>query len=159
VNRNSGLPELPLKHEVAEITLVEPPEELAERGVTLMCGPFFSIMPFPARGLHSFTHVRYTPHTEWRDDGSGRDPYDYLHGLELTTAFPKMLADAKRYLPCLERARHVDSLYEIKTVLPQSESDDSRPILYKQDHRLKGYTCIMGGKLDNIYDVLKELAR
>ena len=70
-----------------------------------------------------------------------------------------MLADAKRYLPCLERARHVDSLYEIKTVLPQSESDDSRPILYKQDHRLKGYTCIMGGKLDNIYDVLKELAR
>ncbi len=49
------------------------------------------------------------------------------------------------------------SIYEIKTVLPQSEEDDSRPILYRENHGLPGYSCIMGGKFDNIYDVLKEL--
>lgn len=168
LNRASDLPELPLKHEVAELALVEPPEELAGRGITVMCGPFFSSMPYPTRDLYSFTHVRYTPHTEWhegrgeaRDEGDTRaaDPYVRLKDLPLRSAYPKMIADAKRYMPCLARAKYVDSLYEIKTVLPQSEGDDSRPILYKENHGLPGYTCIMGAKLDNIYDVLKELAR
>jgi glycine/D-amino acid oxidase-like deaminating enzyme len=162
LNRASGLPELPMKHEIAELALVEPPEELAGRGITVMCGPFFSSMPYPTRGLHSFTHVRYTPHTEWHE-GRGEaapDPYARLRELDVRSAYSKMVADAKRYMPCLGRARYVDSLYEVKTVLPQSEGDDSRPILFKENHGgVPGYTCIMGGKLDNIYDVLKELAR
>lgn len=161
VNRRAGLPELPLKHEIAEVVLIEPPTELADKGVTIMCGPFFSAMPFPSRQLHSFTHVRYTPHTEWhegRPDSPTRDSYAYLADLQLRSAYPKMLADAQRYIPSLGKSRYVESLYEVKTVLPQSEGDDSRPILYKQNHGgLDGYTCIMGGKLDNIYDVLKEL--
>ncbi|QQR52786.1 FAD-binding oxidoreductase [bacterium] len=161
INRRSGVAELPLKHEIAEIVLIEPPAELADKGVTVMCGPFFSTMPFPARGLHSLTHVRYTPHTEWHEakpDSITRDSYDYLDSLSLPSAYPKMLADAQRYLPSLADSKYVESLFEVKTVLPQSEGDDSRPILYKPDHGgLTGYTCIMGGKLDNIYDVLKEL--
>jgi glycine/D-amino acid oxidase-like deaminating enzyme len=160
LNRASGLPEIKLKHEIAEIALVVPPPELKGRGITVMCGPFFSVMPFPARGLHSFTHVRYTPHTEWHEPrDEARDSYDYLSKINIQSAFPKMVADAKRYVPSLTESRYVESLYEVKTVLPQSEGDDSRPILFRQDHGLPGYTCVMGGKLDNIYDVLKELAK
>jgi glycine/D-amino acid oxidase-like deaminating enzyme len=158
LNRDSGLPEIPLKHEVAEIALMTPPPELEDKGVTVMCGPFFSTMPFPPKNLYSFTHVRYTPHTEWSEpNADGRDSYGYLAGLEPRSAFPKMLADAKRYLPCLAEARYQESLFEVKTVLPQSENDDSRPILFRKDHGIPGYSCVMGGKLDNIYDVLKEL--
>jgi hypothetical protein len=140
--------------------LIDPPEALEGKGVTVMCGPFFSTMPFPAQGKYSLTHVRYTPHTEWqeREGKVGADPYEFLASLELKSAYPKMLADAKRYLPCMEQSRFVESLFEVKTILPLSESDDSRPILYKSNHGgLSGYTCIMGGKLDNVYDVLKEL--
>src|SRR3972149_3318818 len=63
---NSGLPPLYLKHELTEMALVEVPEEVQGRGFTMMCGPFFSIMPFPPRGLHTLSHVRYTPHCDWR---------------------------------------------------------------------------------------------
>ena len=41
-----------------------------------MCGPFFSLMPFPAAGLQTLSHVRYTPHFAWleRDHaGPGSD--------------------------------------------------------------------------------------
>lgn len=160
LNRRSHLPEINLKHEIAEVALIEPPAELADLGVTVMCGPFFSTMPFPARSLYSLTHVRYTPHTEWREPAPDGHPasYDYLQSLPLRSAYPKMLADAQRYLPCLSASRYVESLYEVKTVLPQSESDDSRPILFRRNHGLPGYTCVMGGKLDNIYDVFKELS-
>jgi glycine/D-amino acid oxidase-like deaminating enzyme len=158
LNRASGLPEIPIKYEIAEIALVDPPAEMNGIGVTVMCGPFFSVMPFPARGRYSFSHVRYTPHTEWHEPArEPRDPYQVLSQMNLRTSFPKMLADARRYIPSLTRTKYTDSLFEIKAVLPQSEGDDSRPILYRTDHGIPGYTCVMGAKIDNIYDVIKEL--
>ncbi|MFA6584459.1 MAG: FAD-dependent oxidoreductase, partial [Elusimicrobiaceae bacterium] len=67
---NSGLELIPLKHEMTEMCLVSVPEPLRTLGITVMCGPFFSVMPFPPAGLHSFSHVRYTPHYEWAEGGS-----------------------------------------------------------------------------------------
>ncbi|UUZ52767.1 hypothetical protein LP419_26595 [Massilia sp. H-1] len=63
-----------LKHEITEMALMQLPPELLNLGVTLMDGPFFSMMPFPARGLHTLSHVRYTPHMHWQDQ-CGDDPY------------------------------------------------------------------------------------
>ena len=68
-----------------------------------------------------------------------------------------MIRDAQRYLPMLRHSRYVDSLWEVKTVLPSSEADDSRPILFRRDDTMPSLTSIMGGKIDNIYDVLEEL--
>ena len=149
----SGLPLIPLRHEVTELALVKVPDPLSSVGVTVMCGPFFSIMPFPARGLHSFSHVRYTPHRAWEERGEPIAP----HPVPPPSNFPRMQLDAQRYLPIMREVRHVESLYETKTILPSSEMDDSRPILFKQDHGLPNLTCILGAKIDNIYDVLAEL--
>ncbi len=71
--------------------------------------------------------------------------------------FPSMLRDAARYLPCMGETRMVKSLWEIKTLLPRSEVDDGRPILFRPDHGLPGLTCIAGAKVDNAYDVLEAL--
>jgi hypothetical protein len=68
-----------------------------------------------------------------------------------------MIRDAARYMPELAKCVQEDSLWEIKTVLPQSELDDGRPILFQPDLHLKGFVSIMGGKLDNIYDIPQEL--
>lgn len=62
-----------LKHEITEMALMQAPPELAGLGITVMDGPFFSMMPFPARGLHTLSHVRYTPHLHW-NDAPGVDP-------------------------------------------------------------------------------------
>jgi len=156
--RDSQIPVIPLKHEITEMALLEPPEELRGIGITIMCGPFFSFMPFPPLGLHSLSHVRYTPHCHWIDsDAEYRDTYQYLDGYCKSSQVIRMLKDAQRYIPLLGKSRYVDSLWEVKTVLPQSEVDDSRPIMIKRNHGLPGLTCILGGKIDNIYDVLAEL--
>ena len=155
----SGLPIIPLKQEFAEVALVEVPVTLRHIGVTVMCGPFFSTMPFPARGLHTLSHVRYTPHHSWQDvtEHDCRDAAEHLKNAPRRSNYPHMVMDAQRYLPSLRDSRYVDSLWEIKTVLPKSEVDDSRPILFGRDHGLKNFTCILGGKIDNIYDILDEL--
>lgn len=154
----SGLPVVPLRHELTELALVEPPPALHRAGITLMDGPFFSFMPFPARGLHSLSHVRYTPHHSW-NDGPGvayrsGEPYRERRP---ASRYPHMVKDAARYVPLLADCRYVESLWEIKTVLPRSDVDDSRPILVRRNHGLPDLTCILGAKVDNIYDVFDDL--
>jgi glycine/D-amino acid oxidase-like deaminating enzyme len=152
----SGLPLIPLKHEGTEMALVAPPPALRAAGVTVMCGPFFSIMPFPPRGLHTLSHVRYTPHHSWMEQGAlAERPRD--HRPELTSNYDRMVRDASRYLRCLAECRYEGSLFEVKTVLPASEADDSRPILFRADHGLQNLVCVMGGKIDNVYDVIQEI--
>lgn len=147
-----------LKQEIAEIALIEPPEEIRNLGITVMCGPFFSTMPFPPRSLHTLSHVRYTPHCSWIDSGAGSpDPYEVMKGYSKKTKVHHMLKDAQRYLPSLSRARMVDSLFEIKTLLVRNEIDDGRPILMERSESVNTVYSIMGGKIDNIYDVIHRL--
>jgi glycine/D-amino acid oxidase-like deaminating enzyme len=158
----SGLPVVPLKHELAELALVEVPPVLKGLGVTVMDGPFFSCMPFPPRGLHALSHVRYTPHGHWYDGLPGEPhvrAYDVFDLAQKRTAFPHMVRDAARYLPAVARCEYRGSLWEVKTVLPRSESDDSRPILFRPDHGVPNYHVVMGGKIDNVYDVADEIGR
>jgi len=153
----SGLPLIPLKHEMTEMALVTPPDELRHLGVTVMCGPFFSTMPFPPRGLHTLSHVRYTPHYAWRDRPEAPGMAAEEPPRPPRSHFPEMIRDAARYLPSMRRAVYRDSIWQVKTVLPESELDDSRPILFLKDHGGPGLFCIMGGKIDNVYDMYQEL--
>jgi glycine/D-amino acid oxidase-like deaminating enzyme len=153
----SGLTPLRLKHEITEMALIQVPVELRDKAITMMCGPFFSLMPFPPRGLHTLSHVRYTPHAEWFE-GPGlptRDAYEVFAQAPRASRYPYMIRDAGRYLPAIAGARYVDSLWEVKTVLPQSEVDDSRPVLYRSDCGLPNLTCVLGGKIDNVYDIME----
>lgn len=145
-----------LKHEITEMALMQMPPVLEGLGVTVMDGPFFSMMPFPARGLHTLSHVRYTPHLHW-DDQQDVDPYQKLKQYERATRVDRMVRDVGRYLPAALKAKYIDSLFEIKTVLVKNESDDGRPILFEKHLDLLGCYSILGGKIDNIYDVLEKL--
>ncbi|MEM7702175.1 MAG: FAD-binding oxidoreductase [Pseudomonadota bacterium] len=153
----ADLPPASLKHEIAEIALVEPPEELAGAAVTVMDGPFFSCMPYPAAGLYSLTHVRYTPHESWSDPLSGqerdRDPDAHFAKQDPQTRYAFMLRDAQLYMPALAGARYDRSIFDVKTVLIKNEQDDGRPILYHQKPEDSRVISILGGKIDNIYDL------
>jgi glycine/D-amino acid oxidase-like deaminating enzyme len=145
-----------IKHEISEMGLVQMPPELAEIGITVMDGPFFSAMPFPARGLHTLSHVRYTPHLSW-EDKPGIDPYARLAEYKRDSRVDRMMRDVGRYVPAILHARHADSLFEIKTVLVKNEADDGRPILFERYATLPGCYSVLGGKIDNIYDVFEKL--
>jgi len=142
-----------IKFELAEVALVEPPEALRGFGVTVMDGPFFSSMPFPAGDAYSLTHVRYTPHKAWvsgqkqMHDTTLNQPSHWLH----------MARDAARYMPCMADVQWKTSLYETKSVLLRNEGDDGRPIMFETFPQAPGLYAVLGGKLDNIYDLFDTL--
>jgi glycine/D-amino acid oxidase-like deaminating enzyme len=153
----ADLPHVNLKHELAEIALIEPPEELAGRAITVMDGPFFSCMPYAADKLYSLTHVRYTPHRSWTDrDGIG-SAYEVLASSSIESRAKYMIQDARRYVPCLGDAVWKGSLFDTKSVLVRNENDDGRPIMVQILPETSRVTSIMGGKIDNIYDLFEFL--
>lgn len=134
-----------LKKEVAEVAMIHPPRELAQLAVTVMDGPFFSTMPFPPLECHSLTHVRYTPHHTWR--GPGEAPKPGVSRVQL------MIRDAARFLPCMEAAVPLRSLWEVKAVLSRSEQNDARPVLVDTAPESGRIISILGSKFDHVYDV------
>jgi glycine/D-amino acid oxidase-like deaminating enzyme len=153
----SNAPIIPAKHELTEMALVEPPRELAGAAVTVMDGPFFSLMPYPSRGLFTLSHVRYTPHASWQER-QGDDVSDGDARLATrTTRFTHMVRDAQRYLPVMSGSRYVDSVWEVKTVMPRSEQDDSRPILLQRSTTHPNCFTVLGAKIDSVYDVEEAL--
>jgi hypothetical protein len=148
-----------LKYEIAELALIDCPQ-LAGLAVTVMDGPFFSIIPYPPANLHSLSHVKYTPHLSWFDDESANlsDPYAILDHYAKKSRAQLMLRDAGKFMPILNTARCVRSFFEIKVVLVSTENDDARPILFEHHKNLGNVFSVMGGKIDNIYDVMHYLS-
>jgi glycine/D-amino acid oxidase-like deaminating enzyme len=151
----SGSSAIPLKHELTEVALVEPPAELAGLAITVMDGPFFSVMPFPGRKLYSLTHVRYTPHTVWRDGEHGENPYAIADRLPRASNWKHMVHDARRFVPALAAVAWRESLFTVKTISLNNDRDDGRPILFRPAPELPGLYSILGSKLDNIYDLFE----
>jgi glycine/D-amino acid oxidase-like deaminating enzyme len=157
VLEKAGAAPVPLKKEMTEIALVEMPAELRDLGITVMDGPFFSTMPFPPLGLHSLTHVRYTPQASWQEPGAEAAAAEARAQSARGTRHLFMIKDAARYLPAIARAAYKRSLFEIKALLPRNEGDDGRPILLHEDAALPGLYTVLGAKLDNVYDVISAL--
>jgi len=149
-------PGVELNHELTEMALLEMPQSLKNFGVTVMDGPFFSFMPFPAEKLHSFSHVRYTPHFRWKDSPE-ENPYEILEKYNTISRFNRMIRDASRYMPLLSEAIYKKSLFEIKTILSKNDGDDGRPILFEKHTSIPGCFSILGGKIDNIFDIIEKL--
>ena len=152
---NRNIIKTSLKHEVAEISLIKVPNSLKGYGITVIDGPFFSLMPYPTENLHSLSHVRYTPHFYWLDQGT--DAYKKLNEYHKISRYNRMIKDASRYLPIIQKSKYIKSFFEVKTILQKNEGNDGRPILYEKNQEMDGFFSILGGKIDNIYDIFEKV--
>ncbi len=143
-----------LKHEITEMALVTVPAEIKNLGVTIMDGPFFSLMPFPIKKLHTLSHVRYTPHLSLDRE---KNIYKILDDYSKISEYKKMKLDVKKYMPILEGMEYRESIYEIKTVLKKNESNDGRPILFERNNVNENIISVLGGKIDNIFDIVEKI--
>ncbi|HEY0509452.1 MAG TPA: FAD-dependent oxidoreductase [Blastococcus sp.] len=136
--------------EPCEMALVDLPDVLRGKGITVMDGPYFSLMPFPSTPYHTLSHVRYTPH--------GAQPSYEMAAAALrrglTSRADRMLRDSARYVPALNDAVHVESLWGVKSVPARRDGDDARPIVMRRSEGGR-VMSLLGSKIDNIGDALR----
>lgn len=160
----------PIKYELCEIILCQPSEKLKNTGITVMDGPFFSIMPFGKTGLHSLTAVTFTPHVTSYGEmpafgcqkglggkGSGCSPQQLGNCNECAhkpeSAWPYMSHLADKYLKSEYGYTYVKSLYSMKPILKSSEVDDSRPTAIVEMSNSPVFISVLSGKINTVYDL------
>ncbi len=156
-----------IKYELCEIILCEVNDALRDIGLTVMDGPFFSVMPFGKTGYHSLTSVSFTPHMtsytstatfECQDKSEGLCTADNLYNCndcpcKPESAWPYMSQLAKKYMNPKFKIDYKGSLYSMKPILKASEIDDSRPTMIKVESVDPAFVSILSGKINGIYDL------
>jgi glycine/D-amino acid oxidase-like deaminating enzyme len=144
-------------HQLTEMMICSTPSAFSDKAVTVMDGPFFSLMPWPTQpGTHSLSHVRYTPRLVGNKLDLVAKHYKSLGWVNDHDVFDLMRRDVERYIPALASGlKKVGEIREIKTLV-QKNTNDSRPILFAR-HDLPGAYSILGGKIDNVFDMERQL--
>lgn len=162
-----------IKYELCEIILCEPSEKLENIGLTVMDGPFFSIMPFGKTGYHSLTSVTFTPHVNSGErtpvfscqnncfEADSKTPYCTPKQLGNCNECPNKPKSAWDYMSHLANKymrpeygyTYKGSLYSMKPVLKSSEVDDSRPTAIKVMGSNPTFISVLSGKINTVYDL------
>lgn len=162
-----------IKYELCEIILCEVSPQLKRIGLTVMDGPFFSIMPFGKTGLHSLTSVCFTPHMTSYEVcptfecqshcASGFCTQERLGNCndclaKPKSAWPYMSQLAHKYMRDELGFSYRESLFSMKPILKASEIDDSRPTVVRVFTQNPTFVSVLSGKINTVYD-LDEVLR
>ncbi len=154
-----------IKYELCEIILCRVNDALKDIGLTVMDGPFFSIMPFGKTGYHSLTSVTFTPHkTSFETEpvfscmeggackkgvlGNCNDCVNRPH-----SAWEYMSALGRKYVREEYGFTYEKSLFSMKPILKASEIDDSRPTVIRYAARNPTFLSVLSGKINTVYDL------
>lgn len=160
-----------IKYELCEIILCNVSDKLKGVGLTVMDGPFFSIMPFGKTGLHSLTSVTFTPHVTSYDTVPTFDCQKRSGGFcsperlgncndcpsKPESAWPYMEKLARKYVRDEYKFEYVGSLFSMKPILKASEIDDSRPTVIRRYSEAPTFISVLSGKINTVYDLNEVL--
>ena len=155
-----------IKYELAEICLCTVGKNIKDKGITIMDGPFFSIMPFGLTCYHSLSTVHYTPHISSYETlpkfpcqkNNRNCTSQYLENCSFCPEKPftywnEMKQLAKKYFEEDIGINYIKSLFAIKPILKTSELDDSRPTIIKEFSKNPRFISVLSGKINTIYDL------
>ena len=170
INALFGMPSLDLMHEISEMAFVYSPQ-FQDIGLTVMDGPFGSLMPYGKSGLHSLSSVAYTHHKVSYDaqpsfvcqqENTECRP-EHLSICNYCSAQPitnqhKMIQQIKAYLAEEVALHYYFSYYTVKSKLRANYIDYGRPTEVSLFHENPDFYCIFAGKINSIYEIEKVIA-
>ncbi|MBT3509242.1 MAG: NAD(P)/FAD-dependent oxidoreductase [Nitrospina sp.] len=155
-----------IKYEICEVALCSVDPKMQNLGITMMDGPFFSIMPYGKNVLHTLTAVEFTPrrtsenqlpHFSCQDSVADCAP-NILQNCNTCPSKPKssykdMWQLAFKYLKPEFKVDYKGSLFAIKPILKFSEMDDSRPTIVQTYSENPKFITVLSGKANAIYEL------
>lgn len=162
-----GFEPFKIKYELCEIIICKVVDKLKDVGLTVMDGPFFSIMPFGKTGYHSLTSVTFTPHVVSKEPLPSFDCQARSKGfcskeqlgncndcpVKPESAWPYMSNLARKYMKDELEFTFDHTLYSMKPILLASEIDDSRPTVIREYTNAPTFISVLSGKINTVYDL------
>lgn len=167
VNDLFGISNIDLMHEISEIALLTSPQ-LQNIGLTVMDGPFGSMMPYGLSGLLSLSSVPYTHH---KVSYASKPKFNCQEGIancspeasgicnncaaKPRSNYTKMKQQMIQYFSPEVELNYFSSLFTIKSKLMANFIDDGRPTEISILNEKPRYYCIFAGKINSIYEIEK----
>lgn len=162
-----GFEHFKIKYELCEIILCNVSDKLKDTGLTVMDGPFFSIMPFGKTGYHSLTAVTFTPHVACKESLPKFNCQPRSKGFcspkqlgncndcpaKPESAWPYMSSLARKYMRDDLKFEFDHTLFSMKPILLASEIDDSRPTVIRTFTSNPTFVSVLSGKINTVYDL------
>ncbi|MEO1260673.1 MAG: FAD-dependent oxidoreductase [Bacteroidota bacterium] len=169
VNRQFGVGDIQLMHEISEIAFITSPA-LKDTGLTVMDGQFGSVMPYGKSGLLSLSSVVYThhkvsyqnlPHFDCQEINKACTPaFSAICNFceaKPNSNYRKMIAQMQRYYADHVQLNYLSSYFTIKSKLKANHIDDGRPTEINRLHSDPDFYCIFAGKINSIYEIEKVI--
>lgn len=149
--------------ELCEKPILKLPDVFKRKSVVVMDGPFFCIDPYSDTDLHLMGNVVHALHST----NTGLfpeipDEYQPLMNKGIIKNPPvsnisKFIEVASKFMPEIKRAKHIGSMYTIRTVLPNVDHTDERPtIVEKTKDKIIN---VFSGKLGNCVQAADEVLK
>jgi glycine/D-amino acid oxidase-like deaminating enzyme len=154
-----GLPLVERQYEYTVVPIIDTP--FGRTGITVMDGPFVSVLPYGASAHHLLYHVEHSVlarsvghHIDpaWLDQATS--PFARL---DAEAVFRRMRDAACQFVPAFADARLVGFLHGPRMVLARRDDTDARPSIVDQPR--PGYISVFSGKVDHCVSVANEVAR
>ena len=135
--------------------------DLPLQGITIMDGPFMTLLPYGKTDHFALYHVRHsvieteissTMRREWLSPEKG--PFARLNK---EAYFQQMLQACKFFVPSLSDARLCGFLEGPRMVMAEHEKDDARPSIL-QDYG-DGYLTVFSGKIDHFSSIAESICK
>tara|TARA_R110002167_G_scaffold91897_3_gene247072 strand:- start:15456 stop:17189 length:1734 start_codon:yes stop_codon:yes gene_type:complete len=148
--------------ELCEKPIFKLPEQYKNKSIVIMDGPFMCFDPYSNTGYHLGGNVVHAIHV--RNIGKKPEiPSVYKRYLNKGiikkpkyTNVDRFIESAKKYFPEIEQAKHLGSMYTIRTVLPYKDNTDERPtIVDKQDNNF----VLFSGKIGNCVEAAENIIK
>lgn len=170
-NQNKIFKEYPefqtnFQYEICEKPIVKLDDEIKTKSIVIMDGPFMCIDPFGSSGYSVLGNVIHAIHAS----NVGKFPTipEKFSGLlnngiikdPPVTNFSNFIESGTKFIPALKNAKHVGSMYTIRTVLPNIEKTDARPTIVKKlsDRIISVFSGKIGNSIDaanQVYELIK----
>ena len=138
---------------VAEKPVVSLPKEMFKKSVVVVDGPFMCIDHFGASSNFVLGNVRHSIHASnigLYPKVSPKLKFLLNRGVvknPSVTNFKKFVESGVQFVPALAKAKHIGSMFTIRTVLANNEKTDSRPTLVNKIN--DKIVSVFSGKITN----------
>lgn len=151
------------KYQLCEKVIVDLPNKFKNKSIVIMDGPFFCIDPYGKSSYFLMGNVVNAVHQK----NVGLHPkipkkYKALLNAGIIknppiTNYRSFIESAAMFVPLIKKAKHVGSMYTIRTVLPNKEATDERLHHVQQINRK--IITVFAGKIANCIESAKEVRK
>jgi hypothetical protein len=157
-NKNLNISSEANKYEYTVNFVIDLP--LEHIGLTIMDGPFVTLLPFGKPGRFILYHVKhsvlktvvnFTPPKEWESLKTSPSS-----STDIKQLFAKTIEDSSFYIPILKKAKLVKMLESPRMILANKEASDARPSIINTP--LENYLTVFSGKIDHCFSVADKIS-